>query len=550
MPTALPTAPAPEDRYSAEQLARFRADGHWRDESLTQWVQHWAARRPAGVVVTDGDATLTWAELRDRAARFARGLRDLGVEAGDRVHVQLPNWVEFVVVYAAIARIGAVLVPTMPIYRQDEVRYVLDHSGAKVSVVPTSYKGFDHAAMVLALREVCPALTAVVTVRGRAEGALCYQDLVGGVDLPDDDALGPVPSADALHAIIYTSGTEARPKGCCHTFNTFTFSAYGLGQRIMGYGPDSVVFMPSPITHATGLVMGVAAPLVAGSAIHLMPAWEAADGVRRIAQYRCTHTMNATPFVRMALDALTPESDLSSLRVWVCAGAPIPQVVLAEFQDRVPTCALLPLYGSSEGLLATACRLDDPAEKIVSSDGRPNPGVVMELRTDDGQVYRPGEVGEGEICFGGPGIMLGYWDDPQKTRDTIDEKGLMSTGDVGRFDPDGFMRVTGRIKDIIIRGGTNISAREVEDNLLAHDHVAAVAVVGVPDERLGEIACAFVVPKGDPPTLESLCAFLRDERRIAIQKMPERLRIVEQLPMTATGKIQKFVLKAQLEPGR
>lgn len=541
--TSSARTPTPEDRYPAELLAQFRSDGYWRDESLAGWVDHWAAAKPDAVFVSDGDESLTWGQLRGQSSRLGAQLRGLGVEPGDRVLVQLPNWSEFVVVYVALARIGAVLVPTMPIYRHDEVRYVLDHSQAKVCFIPTTFRGFDHAAMLAALQPECGGLAAVVTVRGRAEGALALEDLVAGDDVPGEDVLGAPPSADAPHAIIYTSGTEARPKGCHHTFNTFCFTVYGLGQQILGYGPDSVVFMPSPITHATGLAMGVAAPLVLGSAVHLMPVWEPGDGLRRIAAHRCTHTMSATPFVRMALDALDDQVDLSSLRVWASAGAPIPEVLLTEFRDKVPTCTLLPVYGNSEGLLATACRLDDPPVKTVSSDGRPNPGVRMELRDLEGQVVPQGQ--EGEITFGGPGLMLGYWGDPDRTRAAIGSHGLLSTGDLGRLDADGYLRVTGRIKDIIIRGGTNISAREVEDNLLAHPAVAAVAVVGVPDERLGEIACAFVVPKGEAPTLEVLTAFLRDERRIAVQKLPERLRIVEQLPMTATGKIQKFVLKAQ-----
>jgi acyl-CoA synthetase (AMP-forming)/AMP-acid ligase II len=540
-------APAPGDRYPVVRTEQFRQQAHWRDESLTQWVDHWAAAKPDAVVVTDGDVGLTWSELRAQSRRLALRLKALGVEPGDRVQVQLPNWAEFVVIYAAIARVGAVLVPTMPIYRHDEVRYVLDHSQARVSFIPTTFRGFDYAEMLATLRPDCPALAAVVTVRGEVEGMLSLAELLSGGEEPSDDELGPPPGADAAHAIIYTSGTEARPKGCHHTFNTFTFTVYGLGEQIMGYTPESVVFMPSPITHATGLAMGVAAPLVLGSAVHLMPVWEPSDGLRRIAEYRCTHTMSATPFVRMALDALTPEVDLSSLRVWASAGAPIPEVLLTEFREKVPTCTLLPVYGNSEALLATACRLDDPPDKTISSDGRPNPGVEMELRDPEGQVVRAGE--EGEITFGGPGLMLGYWNDPEKTRAAIDERGLLATGDLGRFDQDGYLRVTGRIKDIIIRGGTNISAREVEDNLLAHEAVAAVAVVGVPDPRLGEIACAFVVPKGEAPTLEQLCAFLKDERRIAMQKLPEQLRIVDQLPMTATGKIQKFLLKAQVTGG-
>jgi cyclohexanecarboxylate-CoA ligase/acyl-CoA synthetase len=535
---------APSDRYSASTQAKFRADGYWRDESLARWVDHWAAARPGKQVVTDGDTSLTWSELRAQAYRLAKSLRERGIEAGDRVQVQLPNWTEFVIIYTALARIGAVLVPTMPIYRHDEVKYVLTHSGARLSFVPATHRGFDYADMLTTVRDDCPTLLDVITVRGEPGTGTRLEDLTAGAGVPSDDALGPVPSADAAHCIIYTSGTESRPKGCQHTFNTMGFTMYGLGERVMHIGPESVMFMPSPVTHATGLAIGLAAPMILGASIHLMPTWEARDGLRRIAQDRCTHSMTATPFVRMALDALTEDDDLTSMRAWVSAGAPIPESLLREFREKVPSCSLLPVYGNSEGLLATSCRLDDPPEKTVTSDGRLNDGVRMELRDVFGAPVANGD--EGEIAFGGPGLMLGYWDDPEKTDATIGADGLLSTGDMGRFDEDGYLRVTGRIKEIIIRGGTNISAREVEDHLLTHPAVAAVAVVGAPDDRLGEHACAFIVAKGVPPTLADLAEYLRYERKIAVQKLPEELHIVDELPMTATGKVQKFQLVARL----
>ncbi len=249
--TALP-APQPEDVYDAEIVAGFRTAGYWRDETLSVSVDRLAGQDR--FLLTDGYGVLTGAQLREQAYRLAAALRWLGVEAGDRVQVQLPNWNEFVVVYVALARIGAVLVPTMPIYRHDEVLYVLRHSGAKVSVVAGEFRGFDYPDMIGEIRASAPGLQHVISIRGsERSGVLRFEDLIAGTGVPDPSLLGEPPSADAPHCIIYTSGTESRPKGCLHTLNTITFTVHALGGEVMAMGPGDVMFMPSPITHATGL---------------------------------------------------------------------------------------------------------------------------------------------------------------------------------------------------------------------------------------------------------------------------------------------------------
>jgi acyl-CoA synthetase (AMP-forming)/AMP-acid ligase II len=539
---------APQDVYDEATIAGFRSAGYWRDEKLSVAVDRLAAGQPQRVLSTDGYGALTAAELREQAYRLAGALLRLRVGPGDRVQVQLPNWNEFIVVYVALARIGAVLVPTMPIYRHDEVRYVLRHSGAKVAVVPGEFRGFDYPGMLAELRGSVPGLEHVISVRcGERPGVLRFEDLVAGTGVPNVMELGEPPSADAPHCVIYTSGTESRPKGCLHTLNTITFTVNALGGQVMSMGPDDVMFMPSPITHATGLAMGVIAPLMLGAGIHLMDVWEAAEGMRRIGEHQCTMSMTATPFLQMTLDQLRADpasaAQLATLRCWACAGAPIPEVMLRGWAQQVPGCALLPVYGRSEGLLVTACTRQDSAEHVLSSDGRAFPGVVLEIRDEDGKPVPAGT--EGEICHGGPGLMLGYWDDPELTAASVDERGISRSGDLGRADEGGYLRVTGRIKDMIIRGGLNISAAEVENHLLAHPRVAAAAVVAVPDRRLGEKACAFVVARGEPPTLAELTEFLRTERRIAPQKVPEMLQVVDVLPTTMTGKVQKFLLRDQ-----
>ena len=522
----------PEDVYDPATIARFRSAGFWRDEVLSASVDRLAATQPDRVIVTDGYTVLTAAQLRAQACRLAAALAGLGVRAGDRVQVQLPNWNEFVVIYVALARIGAVLVPTMPIYRHDEVLYVLQHSGAKVSVVAGEFRGFDYPAMLADIRAAAPDLQHVLTVRSDPRpGALRVEDLIAGQAVPgapvpddtvpddtvpdaaaaDSTVLGPPPSADAPHCIIYTSGTESRPKGCLHTLNTITFTVHALGGEVMAMGPADVMFMPSPVTHATGLAMGVIAPLILGAGIHLMDVWDPAAALDRIARYQCTLSMTATPFVQMILDTVLADpaaaGQLASIRCWACAGAPIPEVMLRSWSGNVPNGALLPVYGRSEGLLVTACSAGDSAEEVLSSDGRAFPGVVLEIRDDDGKLAPPGT--EGEICHGGPGLMLGYWQDPELTAQSVDAGGVSRSGDLGRVDDAGYLRVTGRIKDMIIRGGVNISAAEVENHLLAHPRVAAAAVVAAPDRRLGEKACAFIVARGEPPSLAELTGFLR-----------------------------------------
>ena len=262
--TALPV-PRPEDVYDAETLAGFRAAGYWRDETLSASVDRLAGQDR--VLLTDGYGALTGTQLREQAYRLAAALRWLGVGAGDRVQVQLPNWNEFVVVYIAVARIGAVLVPTMPIYRHDEVLYVLQHSGAKVSVVAGEFRDFDYPGMLTDIRASAAELQHVISVRcEERSGVLRFEDLIAGTGVPDPSLLGEPPSADAPHCIIYTSGTESRPKGCLHTLNTITFTVHALAGEVMAMGPGDVMFMPSPITHATGLAMGVIAPLILGAA--------------------------------------------------------------------------------------------------------------------------------------------------------------------------------------------------------------------------------------------------------------------------------------------
>jgi non-ribosomal peptide synthetase component E (peptide arylation enzyme) len=536
-------------RYTAEQAARFKKEGWWRDEILLDHLDRWTREAPDRELVTDGIGRLTYGQARSQAYRLAAELRRMGVAPGDRVLVQLPNWNEFVVIYLAAIRSGAVMVPIMPIYRHDEVGYILLRSEAKVAFTAGQFRNFDHLQMFRDLRPHSPVLKRLVVVRGAAgPGELDLGDLTQtarGDDDFDESEIGPRPGADDGHVLIFTSGTESRPKGCLHTWNTIGFSVRGLSEAFQ-LDRSSVTFAPSPVSHGTGLAMGVAAPILTGGSIHLQDVWQPKEGLARIREHRCTHAATATPFVRMALDAFDPAQDeVSSMRAWVCAGAPIPASLAEEVAGAFRGCRLLPLYGASEIFATTACWLSDSPQMAVTSDGRPAlAGVEVKVMNEAGQLAPSGE--EGEVCYRGPGGMLGYWRDPERTAIAIDRDGWYHTGDRGQFNTEGLLRLKGRIKDVIIRGGTNISATEVEEHLLTHPKVKAVAVVAMPDRLMGEKACAFVVPaEADAPTLAELADYLKNSRRIAVHKIPERLEIVKELPMTPTGKVQKFALRDQ-----
>lgn len=530
------------DRYDDESIRTFRERGWWRDGSAAALLDRWAEETPTRRFVSDGTAELDYATLRERAHGLGATLLRKGVRRGERVAVQLPNWTEFAVAYFALARIGAVMVPIMTVYRHAEVAHVLRNSGAVAAVTTGPFRGFDHAEMFRSLRAECPELGPLVLVRAPAgDGELAFDEACAAV--PAEGELGEYPDPDSPHVVVYTSGTESTAKGCVHTWNTINFSAYGLATDVFRVSADDVMFMPSPVAHATGFLVGFLVPLTVGAESHLLDTWEPTEALRRIEEYRCTATATATAFVRMALDAAPAANrDLSSMRFWLCAGAPIPEALAREFSDTFGGGLLVPLYGCTELLAMTCCHDYDPIERRSGSDGSPAlDGVRIKLIGPDGEDAGTGE--EGEICYWGPGAVLGYWRDPDRTAATIDAGGWHHTGDLGRLDADGYLRVTGRLKDIIIRGGTNISAAEVEGYLIAHPDVAQVAVVAYPDDRLGEKACAVVVPTaGTEPTLAQLTEFLR-ERRISPQKLPERLVLVDELPMTATGKIQKFLVR-------
>jgi acyl-CoA synthetase (AMP-forming)/AMP-acid ligase II len=520
------------------RAAEFRRAGYWGDETFPSVIDRWADADPSRPYLADGTHELTYGGVRDRSRALAAGLAARGVRRGDRVAVQLPNWAEFFLVYAACARLGAVTIPLGTIYRAGEIRFTVADSGATVLVTCGVFRGFDHPAMAAAVVAGSDHEVLQVVVRGDPpDGAVVLDDLLVDGPLPE------APSPDDPHLILYSSGTESHPKGCLHTWNT---SAFLPKQAIpaMGMTREDVMFMPSPVTHALGLTLGVMAPTLAGASVVLLDVFDPAVALEVITTHRCTGTASPAPFIRMLLDAYDPDRhDPSRLRFWLTAGAPIPAALVEGAARTFSDCRVVSAYGSSEVMMATVARPEDSLETVASTDGGPVPGVELRIVGADGEPVPTGE--EGEIRYRGPGRLLGYWGRPDLTAAALDGDGWWGTGDTGRLDGSGYLRVTGRIKDIIIRGGYNVSAREVEEAVAELPGVAGVAVIGVPDERVGERVCAVVEPAAghEAPTLDEVRAHVTTGRGLASWKAPDLVEVVDEWPTTATGKVQKFRLR-------
>ena len=544
MSTTTGGAPATAQADSAGERSGLRSE--WPDVPLSEFFRRRATDDPDGPFLVEDGRILRNGEAWRTALRLAASLRADGLTAGERVVVQLPNWSEFAMIYLALSRLGIVVVPLMPVLGEREVSHAVATTRATTYVTCVRFRKTDYLAMARRLRASCPGLTRLVIVRGepdRSADVLHYAELVtGGPAAPAEEDLGPEPRPDDGHIVAFTSGTESVAKGCYHTWTSYSQAAKNFA-RITRFGNDSVELVPSPITHATGLAVGLLKPmLTAGSAV-FMDHWDPVLAVRLIEEHRCTHLTGAPVFLAGLLGAYDPvRHDLSSLAVCVSAGAPLPPSLVESATKMLPSLRVLSGYGQSEGMLVSACTLQDPIER-ASTVGRPVPGLTLRIVDESGNDLPPGEPGE--ICYRGPGLMREYWDNTEATTAVLRADGWLRSGDVGFVDDAGYLSLTSRLKEIIIRAGSNISSSEVENLLSGHPDLAQAAVVGVPDPILGERVCAVLVPK-DPatvPDLDELRRFLREDCRLAPFKLPERCHVVDQLPMTATGKLRRQVLR-------
>jgi cyclohexanecarboxylate-CoA ligase len=528
-------------RVPPERRERERAAGRWRDRMIDGHVADAAERRPDAPAVVDGDVTLTYAGLERRVRAAAASLQDLGVVRGEVVSWQLPNWHEACVLHQAVLRIGAVSNPIVPIYRQRELAYILKEARSRVFVMPETFRGFSHTGMLAEIRGELPLLEHVVLCRAGKQlergGFGAFEELSSG-------DRHPVPvdrTADDPMLLLFTSGTTARPKGAVHTHNTLDYENRSIID-VYGLTPADVVFMPSPVSHITGLLYGLQLPAMLGTAVVLQDVWEVQQGRRLIERHRCTFTVAATPFLHDLTYRPDPDGfDVSSMRVFACGGADVPPGLIRDARERLG-CVASRLYGSTEFPTLSTTGPDDPPEKGALTDGRVIGDAAFRVVDDDGRPVAVGEVGE--LLVTGPELFLGYRrEDDDAGAFTPD--GWFRTGDLVVQDADGYLTISGRKKDIILRGGENISVTEVEGLLFDHPRISEIAIVAMPDPVMAERGCAFVVPRpdaGPPLTLADVADYLIG-KGVAKQKIPERLELVPELPKTQSGKVQKFRLR-------
>ncbi|MBH2010486.1 MAG: cyclohexanecarboxylate-CoA ligase [Xanthomonadaceae bacterium] len=537
----------------APRRAQSVAQGFWHDRTINDELDACVASCPDKLALTamraESGATtrFTYRELATMADRVAVGLTRLGVGQSDVVACQLPNWWQFTVTYLACSRIGAVMNPLMHIFRERELSFMLKHGEARVLIVPKVFRGFDFEQMVTALQPSLPELKHLVVVDG--SGANSFEALLSGPAWEDATDAQDIltrhrPGPDDVTQLIYTSGTTGEPKGVMHTANTTMANIIPYAERLR-LGADDVVLMASPMAHQTGFMYGLMMPIMLRASAVLLDIWEPLKAIDLIRAEGATFTMASTPFLTdLARTVAESGKAVPTLRTFLCAGAPIPGA-LVEQARRVLGTKIVSAWGMTENGAVTLINLDDDDERAFTTDGCPLPGVELKVVDGDGSALPAGQAGR--LLVRACSNFGGYLKRPQLN--ATDADGWFDTGDLAQLDAQGYVRITGRSKDVIIRGGENIPVVEIEYLLYRHPAIAMAAIVAYPDERLGERACAVVVPKpGQSIDLPSIVEFLKSQK-VAVQYMPERLIVRDAMPSTPTGKIQKFKLRDMLRDG-
>ncbi|ELR6223254.1 medium-chain fatty-acid--CoA ligase [Escherichia coli] len=529
--------------FNEQRRAAYRQQGLWGDASLADYWQQTARAMPDKIAVVDNHgASYTYSALDHAASCLANWMLAKGIESGDRIAFQLPGWCEFTVIYLACLKIGAVSVPLLPSWREAELVWVLNKCQAKMFFAPTLFKQTRPVDLILPLQNQLPQLQQIVGVDklAPATSSLSLSQIIA-----DNTSLTTAITThgDELAAVLFTSGTEGLPKGVMLTHNNILASERAYCARLNQTWQD-VFMMPAPLGHATGFLHGVTAPFLIGARSVLLDIFTPDACLALLEQQRCTCMLGATPFVYDLLNVLEKQpADLSALRFFLCGGTTIPKKVARECQQR--GIKLLSVYGSTESSPHAVVNLDDPLSRFMHTDGYAAAGVEIKVVDDARKTLPPGC--EGEEASRGPNVFMGYFDEPELTARALDEEGWYYSGDLCRMDEAGYIKITGRKKDIIVRGGENISSREVEDILLQHPKIHDACVVAMSDERLGERSCAYVVLKAPHHSLslEEVVAFF-SRKRVAKYKYPEHIVVIEKLPRTTPGKIQKFLLRKDI----
>ncbi len=525
-----------QTRLTLAMAKKYRAAGLWNDETLCQVLARRAAATPDREALFDGTHRLTYRELANGVDRMAARLRALGVNAGDIVTVQIPNWVEFAFVFFALERLGAVAIPVSVDFRSREVDYIMRFGGSTVFICCDRFRDFDHVAMFESIRSGIAGVKLVATLRGPARAGIENLDDVVRAQGAPANFTPAEPNVDAIMRMAFTSGTTGNPKGVTHNHNT-TLAAARILNADMGPGEDEVMLIYLPLGLNWGYLTLVQA-IYCGARAVLLDRFRASTALGLIQQEGVTYVPTAPASITAMLNEPNLTSyDLTSLRLVITGGASAPIETIRAYRKHMKG-TLLELYGMLETGYHTYTRKTDDPEKITGSCGKL--ASHMGLRIVDEQFRDLPQGHTGEILCDGPSVHLGYHNNPAANAELFTPDGWFRTGDLGLIDKSGNLRIVGRLKEIINRGGKKFFPREIEEILYQHPKVMYCALVGVPDPRLGERNHLFVVPKGEAPTLDELVAYLGDS--VATYKLPEQLEIVAELPFTPTGKIQRHVL--------
>ncbi len=483
---------------------------------------------------------LTYSQLRAEVDALAHGLLAAGIGKGDRVGIWAPNCPEWLFTQYATAKIGAILVTINPAYRTSELEYVLTAAGIRLLVAAESFKTSDYAAMISQVRPRCATLERVVLIGSAEWDALLVKGDAAALLTGQQATLSP----DDPINIQYTSGTTGSPKGATLSHHNILNNGYFVGE-LCGYTEADRICLPVPLYHCFGMVMGNLAATSHGAClVYPAPSFEPAASLSALARERCTSVYGVpTMFIAMLADAGVESCDLSSLRTGIMAGSPCPVEVMKQVVERMGMTEVSICYGMTEtSPVSTQTRAQDTLERRVSTVGRVHPHLEVKIIDPDTGLTVPRGT-PGELCTRGYSIMLGYWEQPDKTAEVIDQARWMHTGDVAVMDCEGYLTITGRIKDMVIRGGENVYPREIEEFLYTHPDIVDAQVIGVPDARYGEELCAWVRLRPGAPELtpETLRHFAADE--LAHYKIPRYVHVVAEFPMTVTGKVRKVEMR-------
>lgn len=545
-------------RHAPEQIAAYRRAGYWTDTTTVDLLERHAREQPDRLALADGRLRLSYAAYARRSRRLASRFIELGLTSDDVIALQLPNWTEFAIVVNAAMLAGIPFCQVHSDFRAREIEFVLRYTGAAVFICPVAFRRFDYLAMVRELRPALPGLRHVMAVGSDVPDGVfdlrawldhdgLGQD--GPLEVPDATLGARRPHGDDLARVAFTSGTTGDPKAVLHLHNT-TNSAVRFANRGHAITRDSVVLVFLPAGMNWGL-LNVLQALEAGCALIMLDVFDAVGAMRLIERERVTYFCCAPAHLVAMLNSPELERfDLGSLQTMVTGGASCPIEVIRAFRTHLRG-DLLELYGMLETGFQSWTRPTDDVEAVCGTVGLPIPEVRSKLLDEHDQPCAPGAVGE--ILSHGPSITIGYYNNQDANARSFTEGGWFRTGDLGTFDADGLLRIVGRKKEMIIRGGANIYPREIEEVLYQHPDIMDAAVIGIPDARLGERTCACVVPRaGRTLSFDDVVGFLRP--KIATYKLPEVVEVLTDLPRTPTGKIQKEPLRAmilrKLQPGR